>query len=196
MKKIEIESDFLEHLLNCLANQKYINEINADALDCDHKNIQKENQVVIDTAWKKGMDILQDNKIKPIKGNTSFGYYDDEKDFQKDCYRTINWVVKKLGHPILDIELSDIQYYTLFEEAINTYILIKNLPNNYSLIHDKGKFWIKKYFFAMCKDTLGNIRQKYKTIPVCDGEVTLDGKELKLEAMFDIRQLLKEVKGE
>ena len=61
-KTITIDEDFFEHLLNCLANQKYINEINADALTCDYKKIQKENQEIIDRAWNDGMKMLMDNK--------------------------------------------------------------------------------------------------------------------------------------
>ena len=55
---ITIDRDFFEHLLACLANQKYIHEINADALTCDYKSIQKRNQRVIDTAYHKGMKLL------------------------------------------------------------------------------------------------------------------------------------------
>jgi len=37
-----------EHLLSCLDNQKFIHEINADALESDYKAIQKKNQEAID----------------------------------------------------------------------------------------------------------------------------------------------------
>lgn len=52
----------------------------------------------------------------------------------------------------------------------------------YSYINDVGKQWIRKYFLACCKETLGLIRQKYQTIPIPGGEVTLDGAELRSEA--------------
>lgn len=53
---ITIDAGFLEHLLNCLANQKYI-----PAPTSDLGEIESENQAVIDRAWCKGMDML----IKP-----------------------------------------------------------------------------------------------------------------------------------
>lgn len=56
--KITLDRNYFEHLLNCLANQKYIGDINADATECDYKAIQKENQAVIDKAWRDGMDLL------------------------------------------------------------------------------------------------------------------------------------------
>jgi hypothetical protein len=52
----------------------------------------------------------------------------------------------------------------------------------YTFINDTGKQWIRKYFLACCKETLGMIRQKYQTVPIPGGEVTLDGAELRSEA--------------
>jgi hypothetical protein len=52
----------------------------------------------------------------------------------------------------------------------------------YKNINAVGKQWIKKYFLALCKETLGRILQKYATIPIPNGEVTLDGAELRSEA--------------
>ncbi len=43
-----ISKNSFEHLLNCLDNQKYIHEVNADASTCDYKKIQKESQEAID----------------------------------------------------------------------------------------------------------------------------------------------------
>lgn len=60
-KTITIDQDFFEHLLNCLANQKYIHEINADATTCDYKSIQQKNQKVIDKAYHDGRTLLQNN---------------------------------------------------------------------------------------------------------------------------------------
>jgi len=48
---ILISEDSFEHLLNCLDNQKFINDVNADGLSLgkNHvKNIQKQNQKYID----------------------------------------------------------------------------------------------------------------------------------------------------
>jgi hypothetical protein len=68
-----------------------------------------------------------------------------------------------------------------------------NVPYNnavYSTINDAGKQWIRKYFLASCKETLGMIRQKYNAVPYPDGEVTLDGAELRSEAQQEKEQLI------
>ncbi len=43
-----VSENSFEHLLNCLDNQKFIREINADATTCDYKKVQEENQKAID----------------------------------------------------------------------------------------------------------------------------------------------------
>jgi len=57
-KNITVSRDFFEHLLACLANQKFIRDMNADATTCDYKRIQKRNQKVIDKAYQDGMELL------------------------------------------------------------------------------------------------------------------------------------------
>jgi hypothetical protein len=68
-----------------------------------------------------------------------------------------------------------------------------NIPYNnpkYAYINGAGKQWIRKYFLACCKETLGMIRQKYQTIPIPGGEVTLDGAELRSEAQAEKIKLI------
>jgi len=73
-----------------------------------------------------------------------------------------------------------------------------NIPYNnpiYTFINDAGKQWIRKYFLACCKETLGMIRQKYQTIPIPGGEVTLDGAELRSEAKEEKNKLIDDLNG-
>lgn len=60
----------------------------------------------------------------------------------------------------------------------------------YTFVNDAGKQWIRKYFLACCKESLGLIRQKYQTIPIPGGEVTLDGAELRSEAKEEKTKLI------
>jgi hypothetical protein len=48
----------------------------------------------------------------------------------------------------------------------------------YSRINAIGKQWIRKYCLAICKEILGYIRGKYASVPIADGEVTLNGADL------------------
>lgn len=65
----------------------------------------------------------------------------------------------------------------------------------YSQINEVGKQWIRKYFLACCKETLGLVRQKYSQIPMAGGEtVTLDGAELRQEAQQEKEALITEIR--
>jgi hypothetical protein len=61
---------------------------------------------------------------------------------------------------------------------------------NYNTINAPGKRWIMKYFLACCKETLGEIRSKYQTIPIPGSELTLNGDQLKQEAQQEKEQLI------
>jgi hypothetical protein len=54
-------------------------------------------------------------------GNTPFGFYDNDYQFQVDADRVAKFCAQRLGYPIVDIELQDINFYTAFEDAITTY---------------------------------------------------------------------------
>ena len=54
--------------------------------------------------------------------------------------------------------------------------------------------WIRKYTYALAKELLGIIRSKYSSMPIPDGEVTLDGEALKTEGREEKQQLLEELK--
>ena len=54
-------------------------------------------------------------------GKTAFGLYDSDADFQSDAPKLANWCAQRLGYPLVDIELQDVNFYACFEEAINEY---------------------------------------------------------------------------
>jgi hypothetical protein len=54
-------------------------------------------------------------------GETPFGFYDNDSDFQNDADKFAKFAAQRLGYPIVDIELQDIQFYTALEEATTTY---------------------------------------------------------------------------
>jgi hypothetical protein len=64
----------------------------------------------------------------------------------------------------------------------------------YTQINSPGRQWIRKYFLALCKETLGRILQKYQTLPIPDGETTLDGAELRQEAAQEKEGLLENIR--
>ena len=61
MATITVSANFFEHLLACLANQKFIHDVNADGLAegvDEVKRQQSEMQQTIDTAYREGWELL------------------------------------------------------------------------------------------------------------------------------------------
>ena len=54
-------------------------------------------------------------------GQTPFGFYDNDADFQTDIDKFAQFASRRLGYPIVDIELQSGSFYTAFEEAVTTY---------------------------------------------------------------------------
>lgn len=54
-------------------------------------------------------------------GDTPFGFYDSDITFQNDADKVSNFCARRLGYPLVEVELQDISFYAAFEEAITTY---------------------------------------------------------------------------
>jgi hypothetical protein len=54
-------------------------------------------------------------------GSTPFGFYDNDSLFRTDADKVVKWCAQRLGYPIENIELQDIQFYAAFEEAVTVY---------------------------------------------------------------------------
>ena len=54
-------------------------------------------------------------------GLTPFGFYDYDIQFQADADRLVTYCARRLGYPLTDIELQDLNFYAAFEDAITTY---------------------------------------------------------------------------
>jgi hypothetical protein len=70
---------------------------------------------------------------------TPFGYYDNDYEFQQDVDKVSSWCAKRLGYPIVDIELQDINFYACIEEAVTEYSTQVNQFNiRENLLNIKG----------------------------------------------------------
>ncbi len=65
--------------------------------------------------------IIYDGSPGPISGSTPFGFYDNDIEFQSDGPKVANYCARKLGYPVLDVELDDVNIYACFEEAVSIY---------------------------------------------------------------------------
>ncbi len=54
-------------------------------------------------------------------GNTPFGFYHYDYEFQQDVDKVADWCAKRLGYPLSEVELQDLHFYTAFEEAVTEY---------------------------------------------------------------------------
>lgn len=64
---------------------------------------------------------IWDGSAGPISGSTPFGFYDADALFQLDGPKVANYCARKLGYPIMDVELQSGSFYTCFEEAVSVY---------------------------------------------------------------------------
>jgi hypothetical protein len=71
-------------------------------------------------------------------GDTPFGTYDRDREFACDAESVADWCAKRLGYPLVDIELQPINFFACFEEAVseygaqlNTYNIRDNMLNLY-----------------------------------------------------------------
>jgi len=53
--------------------------------------------------------------------STPFGIYDGNSVFQSDAPKVASWCAKRLGYPIIDIELEGENFFAVFEEAVSEY---------------------------------------------------------------------------
>jgi len=53
--------------------------------------------------------------------STPFGIYDYDSEFQNEAPRVASWCAKRLGYPIIDIELEGENFFAVFEEAVSEY---------------------------------------------------------------------------
>tara|TARA_R110001632_G_scaffold44182_2_gene112338 strand:+ start:443 stop:1615 length:1173 start_codon:yes stop_codon:yes gene_type:complete len=52
---------------------------------------------------------------------TPFGFYDTDFDFKTDADKVARFCAQRLGYPIQNVELQDINFWTAFEEAVTIY---------------------------------------------------------------------------
>lgn len=81
-------------------------------------------------------------------GSTPFGFYDADNAFRSDADNVADWCARRLGYPLVDIELQAGNFYACFEEAVSEYsnhvnqfniqqnmLSIMGTPTNNNLTH-------------------------------------------------------------
>jgi hypothetical protein len=73
---------------------------------------------------------------------TPFGIYDNDSEFKTDAPKTATWVARRLGYPIVNIELDNQQIWACFEESTSEYsaqVNQFNLRNNLDILRGQKK---------------------------------------------------------
>ena len=60
---------------------------------------------------------------------TPFGYYDADATFKTEANKVADWCARKLGYPIMEVELQDINFFAAFEESVTEFSTQVNMSN-------------------------------------------------------------------
>jgi hypothetical protein len=118
-----------------------------------------------------------------ISGSTPFGIYDNDIDFKNDGPKTAGWCATRLGYPVVDVELIDIQFYACFEESTSEYssqVNQFNLRNNLDILRGQKKqaFGGKSNYSQTLVDgsflpTIVRMSQQYGTLAGVGGNTAI-----------------------
>jgi glutaredoxin 2 len=59
--------------------------------------------------------------INQITGSTPFGIYDSDKSFISESLQITKYVARKLGHPVMQLEMNSGSIYATYEESVSEY---------------------------------------------------------------------------
>ena len=108
--------------------------------------------------------------------------------------------------PIPEYEFNLFVHYITVEERnaavyqnslVGTVGDFSNVPyqrHEYKFINPTGKQWILKYTLALVKEILGNIRNKYSSIPIPGSEITLNGADLVAQGQQEREELVTQMR--
>jgi len=112
--------------------------------------------------------------------STPFGLYDADSEFRVDAPKTATWVAKRLGYPIINIELDNEQIFTCFEESVSEYsaqVNQFNLRNNLDILKGQPKSNNRNYSQTLVDGsflpTAFRMSQQYGTLAGVGGNVSI-----------------------
>jgi hypothetical protein len=107
---------------------------------------------------------------------TPFGFYDNDSEFKTDANKVANFCALRLGYPIENVELQDINFWAGFEEAVTVYgneLYAYQLRDNYlSLEGASDRIDVNNSIFTPSMDTIVRISQQYGEEAGTGGNVT------------------------
>ena len=109
--------------------------------------------------------------------STSFGFYDNDYQYQLDAVKVAKYCATRLGYPSMDVEMGGDQFFTCFESAVTTYgneVYLYQIRNNFlSLEANPNNVELNN---KVIKPSLGNMirmAQDYGSEALVGGSVTI-----------------------
>ena len=107
---------------------------------------------------------------------TPFGFYDDDSQFQTDANKVANFCALRLGYPIENVELQDINFWAGFEEAVTIYgnelYAFQTRDNYLSLEGASDRIDVNNSVFTPTMATIVRLSQQYGEEAGAGGNVT------------------------
>jgi len=120
-------------------------------------------------------------------GDTPFGFYDNDYQFQQDADKFAKFAAQRLGYPLVEVELQDINFYTALEDAVTTYgneLYAYQIADNL-LTFQGNPLTIAPANNKPVQETLANVvllSNQYGTEAGVGGKVTYHSGSIQLEA--------------
>ena len=134
-----------------------------------------------------------------VDGTTPFGLYDSDTTFQTDAPKFATWCAKRLGYPIVDIELQDTQFYACLEESVSEYSAQVNQFNiRDNLLSLKGQSTGSNFTHKRVKPTLSEtifISEDYGSEALVGGTVDVKRTAVSVNSgsqVYDLNNLIGE----
>ena len=134
-------------------------------------------------------------------GSTPFGFFDTDVQFQTDADNVSDWCAKRLGYPLVDIELQAGNFYACFEEAISEYSNHVNQFNiQQNMLSIMGTSVDKNLTHENISTNMGGLIQlatEYGTETFTNGNVNFYSASISIKTdqqVYDLDQLIRDIK--
>jgi len=128
---------------------------------------------------------------------TPFGLYDSDTDFRNDAPKTATWVARRLGYPIVNIELDNQQIWACFEESVSEYsaqVNQFNIRNNIDILRGQPKGKVSNYSQTLVDGsflpTAVRMSQQYGTLAGVGGNTAVKKAYVNLTSSVQIYDLI------
>ena len=135
-------------------------------------------------------------------GQTPWGLYDSDSSFTSDVDKFASWSAKRLGYPIMSVELQSGSFYACFEEAVSEYSAQVNQFNiKDNLLHLTGQATGSNVTHKRVTPTMGRsvfLAKQYGTEAGVGGDVDIQKGSISVTSgsqEYDLNNLFVDVSG-